>query len=80
MTWEQCNQVYQDMLAAHFKLVAHLPETQAARQYDRLVGILTAIRVIRGDQLDGSTMMDIVEADIRAHERGMLPALNVRWV
>lgn len=80
MTWEQCNTVYQDMLTAYFRLLPDLPESEVKTHHDRLVGMLSAIRVIRGDQLDNDLMVDIVEADIRAHARGLDPALNVRWI
>jgi hypothetical protein len=80
MSYEQCNTVYQDMLAAHFRLVEQLPSDVAADQYQRLVGMLSAIRVIRGDQLDADVLLDIVEADIRAWKAGKMPALNVQWI
>jgi hypothetical protein len=80
MSYEQCNNVYQDMLAAHFRLVTDLPADEAGRQRQRLIGMLSAIRVIRGDQLDAEVLLDIVEADIRAWEAGKMPALNVQWI
>lgn len=80
MTYEQCNTVYQDMLAAHFSLAPGMPSDEVAKQYQRLVGMLSAIRLIRGDQLDPGLLLDIVEADIRGFERGLKPSLNVQWL
>lgn len=78
-TAEQCEQVYRDLITSYLSLREQTPSSDQPQLRDRCVGMLCALRLVRGDKIDLDLLPDIAEADIRAVERGSDAALNVRW-